>query len=519
MKEASRSLENVQDKSSESYKLSKGLYLHHEGDTYFRNRDYKRALESLESSLKFTEKLLKAHTDLARCYNSIGNCLYHLGKPMKALEFYNKAYKMQKELAGSEYHPDMPMYKNQIGTVYESLGEYDKAVEWYRGALSLLKELKLSGFHDEAHFQRNLANALMFQKKYVEAVEPADRAYGIRVSVLGNHPLTTQSIFQQAVLQANFGEYKKALKLFLEAWEMEKSLGAGNHSEVWQKIITGVEDMYDFSEKEFQQKFDQETDNILLNDLLQERDEISDKVIELYLQVSDHEKLKKYKNIKMALYKKVLVRSDFVAEKDYIYDKATLKSKVEQLYRDVGQKEKIPEFQENLLRTWQKQWEEGKDEKMKEAGVARERMINGILQLCKELQKKEMFRRYGEEVLSFYENKWEAKQSKMKPPEMKKFLRDIKQLATSIGDQEREKVYDEALQVGFNFLCCTRTGVHARNTFCSAEFTDDVKYILSYDSLSCQKEGIKSMIVKCNKYSSLCIVFRNSRALEFFQPF
>ncbi len=169
MAEASRSLEKVQDKSSESYKLSKGLYLRLEGETYYRNHDYTKSLESLKISLKFTEELLEAHTDLARCYNAIGNCLYHLGKPIKALEFYNRAYKMQEQLSGSEYHFDMPMYKNQIGTVYESQGEYDKAVKYYRDALRLLKELKLSGFYDEAHFQRNLSNALMFQKKCREA--------------------------------------------------------------------------------------------------------------------------------------------------------------------------------------------------------------------------------------------------------------------------------------------------------------------------------------------------------------
>ena len=245
MKEASCSLAIVQDKSSETYSLSRGLYLHHEGEAYYSNRDYKRALESLQSSLKFSEELLKVHTDLARCYNAIGNCHYALDKPIKALDFYKKAYQMQVELAGSEYHFDMPMYKNQIGTVYESQGEYDKAVEWYRGALSLLEELKLSGFHDEAHFCRNLANALMFQEKDDEAVKPANRAYNIRKRILGNHPLTVRSIFQRAVIQVRFGEYERALKLFLEAWEMEKSLGEGNHSEVWRMIITGVEDMYD----------------------------------------------------------------------------------------------------------------------------------------------------------------------------------------------------------------------------------------------------------------------------------
>ena len=533
MKEASRSLGTVQDKSSDSYKLSKGLYLQHEGEIYYRNGNYNRSLESLESSRKCTEELLKAHTDLARCYNAIGNCLYHLGKPMKALEFYNKAYQMQKDLAGSEYHLDMPMYKNQIGTVYESQGDYVAAVEWNRGALSLLEELKLSGFHDEAHFQRNLANALMFQKKYHEAVKPANRAYDIRKKILGNHPLTVRSIFQRAVLQANFGEHNIALKLFLEAWEMEKSLGTRNHSEVWRKIITGVEDMYDkttwlftskkkefkkdalkfckrfwdeekrsaqfgftkknreiidailylvgdkkdnetaedalwfydgvqsATEEEFQEEFDQETDSSVLNKMLKERDEFLDKVIELCLQLDDREKLTMYKNIKLALYKKVLMRPDLVGEKDYGYDKMTLKSKVEKLYQDLGEKEKIPEFQENLLGAWQKQWEEGRgEEKTKETGVARERMIKGILQLCKELNKEEMSRRYGEEALNFYEHIWEVKHAEMRPRDEKKFLRDIKQLASSIGDHKREMCYHEALQVGFYLLCNTRTDIH-----------------------------------------------------------
>ena len=249
LKEASCSLQKVQDKSSASFRLSKGFLLYSEGEIHWKKRGYKRALQSLESSLQLTEELLKVHTDLARCYNAIGNCHFHLHKPEKALSFYNIAYGMQKELAGSEYHFDIPMYKNQIGTVYEGQGEYEKAVQYYRDALRLLKELKLSGFHDEAHFCRNLANALMFQKKYSEAVEPAERAYNIRVKVLGNHPLTVRSIFQRAVLQANFKEFEKALELFLEAWKMEKSLGAANHSEVWRKIITGVEDMYEETAK------------------------------------------------------------------------------------------------------------------------------------------------------------------------------------------------------------------------------------------------------------------------------
>ena len=246
LREALHSMEKVEDQSTESFKLTKAFYSHTEGEILWRNRDYKKALASLQLSLTFSEELLKEHADLARCYNAVGNCCFHLNRPTEALQFFEKAYEMQERLAGFEHYFDLPMYKHQIGTAYESLQKYDKAVEYYRDALRLLEELNLSGLGDEAHFCREIANALLWQGKYSEAAEPAMRAYNIRKKLLKNHPLTVRSIFQRAILQHCLRDYEGALKLYLEAWEMEKSLDVGNHSEVWQKIITGAEDMCDF---------------------------------------------------------------------------------------------------------------------------------------------------------------------------------------------------------------------------------------------------------------------------------
>ena len=246
LREALHSMEKVEDQSTESFKLIKAFYLYTEGEILWRNRDYKKALASLQLSLTFSEELLKEHADLARCYNAVGNCCFHLNRPTEALQFFEKAYEMQERLAGFEHYFDLPMYKHQIGTAYESLQKYDKAVEYYRDALRLLEELNLSDLGDEAHFCRDIANALLWQGKYSEAAEPAMRAYNIRKKLLKNHPLTVRSIFQRAILQHCLQDYEGALKLYLEAWEMEKSLDVGNHSEVWQKIITGVEDMCDF---------------------------------------------------------------------------------------------------------------------------------------------------------------------------------------------------------------------------------------------------------------------------------
>lgn len=219
LKAAFCSLEKVEDESSGSFELTRGFYLCVKGEILWRNRDYEKALATLKLSLTFSELLLKEHTDLARCYSAIGISLYALNLSWKVVEFYEKVYKMQKKLASSENHFDIPMYKNQIGTAYEALEDYEKAVQRYKDALNLLEELKLSGYWDEAHLQRNLANALMFQRKYEDAIKPSERAYNIRKKLLGNHPQTVRSIFQRGVLQVKLRHPKEALQQFLEAWE------------------------------------------------------------------------------------------------------------------------------------------------------------------------------------------------------------------------------------------------------------------------------------------------------------
>ena len=526
------SLKQVDDKSTESFKLTQGLYLYFEGEIYYQNKDYQKAIKCLESSLDLMEGPSKLDTDLARCYNALGNCYYGLGRPEKSLEFYNKALKMREELSSSNFHYDMPVYKNQIGIVHEDKGEYDEAVKCYKDALELLEELKCLGYEDEALFRRNLANVYVRQEKYKEAEEEAKKAFKIRLKILGNHPDTVRSIFQLGVIQANLKAYGKALDFFLEAWEMEKLLGAGNQSAVWRRIIKGVFDMHKFlkkkgaekekeefrqdalafcerfwkeekaspqfnftpynkeiidailyllekrtslfgltdkkekalidqyerealwfyegmqgiTEESFNNEFDGATDNKLLNELLRERTAFLDKLIEFCSRHDKHEKLRKHKQEKMALFKKVLVRSDFVGEKTQ--EKSTLRKVIEDLYEDFGEKGSIKGFRENLLTTWQRQWEEGKGkEESREKLLARWRIINGILKLCKELEMEDLRKRYGKEALSFGDGLLESRRSEMKNVEINRLLNELKEVALSIGDRKRKNTYRDALQV------------------------------------------------------------------------
>ena len=528
LQEAAHSLEKVQDKTTTNFKRTQGLYSCTEGEIYYKTQDFKKALQSLKLCLHYMEELPEVNIRLARCYNAMGNCYYHgLEDYTKALEFYSKALKMTEEISGSsECHYDLPVYKNQIGTIYQGQGNYAEAIKYYKEAIRLLEELKISGCPDEANFQRNLPNAYLYQDNFKAAVEPAERAFDIRKKHLGDHPDTVRSIFQRGVIQYSIsGESEKALDLFKEAWEMEKSLQPGNHSVVWQLIIKHIialiqddsqkkkfekealafcqrlwkeekemstfsfnksskeiidtimkflrnrkrdeSKVYEYEEEElwfydafqssteqdFWGDFNGETDNSKLNEMICARIKLIDKILDLCDRLDQHEMRTKHQRIKLTIYRKVLFRPNFVGEKGN--EKATFKKAVEQLYGDLGEKERIAEFLESLLSSWIVHWEQrgGGADASEMSSLARERTIRGILKLCKDLNKEKLYRRFGKEALIFFEDLWREKFKEMNTRMTKRFLREIKDLASSVRDYKRERLYQDVYQVSCRRDC------------------------------------------------------------------
>ena len=69
------------------------------------------------------------------------------------------------------------------------------------------------------------------------------------------------------------------------------------------------------------------------------------------------------------------------------------------------------------------------------------------LQLCRELNKQKLYRRFGREAIIFYEHLWREKVEEMDTRRTKTFLREIKDLASSVEDYERERHYQDVYQV------------------------------------------------------------------------
>ena len=245
---ANESLKTVQKetKRTKFFKLTRSSYLFVQGEVYYSAGNMAKAPRNLHRSLKIMEDILQSHTSTTRCLNAIGNCHNRLDKPDEAIEYYTRAYEMRTEFSGSVNHFDMPVFKGQIGTVYELRGQiyqkeqqedeakkqFRKAIECYQEALELAKELKIPGMLNTALFNRNIANTYAWLREYEGAKQPAKDAYEIRKDILGNHPDTARSAFQMAEICRSLEDYDDAEEYYEQAWEIEKSLGAGNHSAV-----------------------------------------------------------------------------------------------------------------------------------------------------------------------------------------------------------------------------------------------------------------------------------------------
>jgi len=119
-----------------------------------------------------------------------------------------------------------------------------------------------------------------------------------------------------------------------EKYEIEKSV----------LLLDMYEGLLSVTEEQFQARFEQETNNTMLNEMMKERDEILERSIELSRELDERKKLLKFLKSKLALHKMALVRRDFIGKKENAFDKAKLKSTVEELYKFVGQEENVPEF-------------------------------------------------------------------------------------------------------------------------------------------------------------------------------
>ena len=393
LKKAETSMNQVDEKGTDWFRLTEAKYLFTVGRVYQEAFPPERSLEEFLESLRIMDQLLGDHTDKARCLNAIGNCYQHLEASDSAIEYFKRAHDMRESLSGEE-HYDMPMYKSQIGAVFDHKGDYDKAIEWYQSAIDLEEKLEISGFYENtAAYYRNIANAYIYKGQYAEAVEPAQKAYDIRKEVLGDHPDTTRSIFQLGLIWNLQEEREKAVTFYKEAWEMEKSLEKGHHSAVRDRIVEDLRELYDDLHRKKEKRLFEED------------------ALNFYCRIWDEEK----------------------SFKEFQFSASTRKiiHMIIDLYKALGSKEaELKMYQREVLKLYKDAWEkirgtlaELKGDKTREIVErvikARGEILVGIIEFVQALHDKELvkelvsnkaeMKKFQEEALHSYEKIWEQR--------------------------------------------------------------------------------------------------------------
>ena len=421
VEEARGLLKRVQRESqkTELFKLAKSSRLFVKGQVLNRAGNRPKALKRLRHSLEIMEDQLKNHTSICRCLNAIGNCYSNLGNPEEAIKFYTRAYEMRQDLSGSKGHFDLPLFRSQIGTAYESMAikeyinkhrmtpvakeNFRNAIEYYQEALDLAKELNLKGILYTALYNRNIANACSWLMEFEEAKTFAYNGYQIRKDILGKHPLTVRSTFQMAENSRSLEDYDKAKEYYEEAWEIEKSLGQGNHSEVRDRIIKIYEGMLPKGRKRAFQK----------------------EVVEFYQRSWDEEK--SFEGFQFSQMNMKII--DGINER--LGEEA-----------DVNTRRK---YQSEALWFYEGAWNSPDTKRLPYA--QREHILQTLLRLCKVVKNKELFEKYQKESFGFYERRWKKNCSESAKQDKIDLLTTLQDLATSLGYERKARKYHTLLQV------------------------------------------------------------------------
>ena len=457
------------------------------GNCYYHGpKDYNKALEFYSKTIKVIEEIRGSseyHYELPVLRNQIGAVYEGQGNYPKAIEYYKEAIRLLEELNISGSLEEANFQRN-LANAYMRFDKFEEAVEPAKRAFEIRK--RHLGDHPDtvrSIFQLGVIQDFISLESE-KALDLFKKAWEMEKSLQrGNHSVVWKLIIEHVIhfikddIEKKTFE-KEALAFCQRLWKEEKEISTFGFNKFTKDIIDtlmqllrdGERDesiIYEYekeglwfydgfqssTEQDFWRDFDGETDNGKLNEMICDRVQLIDKILDLCDRLDQHEMRTKYQRIKLTIYRKVLVKPNVVGEKGN--EKERIKKAVEQLYTELGEKERIVHFLESLLGSWIVHLEQrgGGADASELSSLARERTIRGILQLCKELNREKLYRRFAKEALIFYEDLWREKIEEMDARMIKKFLREIKDLASSVRDYERERHYQAVYQVSCKRDC------------------------------------------------------------------
>ncbi|MCD1295964.1 hypothetical protein CUJ83_13255 [Methanocella sp. CWC-04] len=143
----------------------KALISFYTGVVYFEKKDYAKAIESFEVSLKnVTEPI-----DLVTIHNNIGSCAVNLGDVYRAEEEFDAMENLAGKLRGKHIHQCRLVSNNYMGIVSRIKGDYSKAMEYYKKTIKMC--VRINDSEGIANQLGNMGLVYSYKKDYIRALQ------------------------------------------------------------------------------------------------------------------------------------------------------------------------------------------------------------------------------------------------------------------------------------------------------------------------------------------------------------
>jgi CHAT domain-containing protein len=225
--------------------------LEEQGEAYFGQKDYDKALEVFVSGLAVAEKELgKNHILFALSCENLAFMYTFLGQYEKAEALFLEGKSIREKVAGRENQEYATTCIN-LADLYKAQAFYPKAEELYLEARDVLRKACSDSSNEYALGTNNLAVLYIILDQNKKAESMLLEARKIWGKVLGKQsPDYATTSNNLGILYQNMGEYSKAEVLYIESREIQGKL-SGTNSVDYATACNNLGDLYREEENYF----------------------------------------------------------------------------------------------------------------------------------------------------------------------------------------------------------------------------------------------------------------------------
>jgi len=214
---------------SDKAQYDEAAFLNLLGLAYNALGESRKAIEFYEQALAISKEIGDQQGEGAVPGN-LGNAYRDLGETRKAIEYFEQILKLHREI-GDRWNEGKDL--NNLGIAYADLGEFRKAIEYYEQDLAIAREI--GDRRGEGAVLGNLGIAYSHLGETRKAIE----YYGLRLTIareIGDMRGEANALFNSSLTLHQLGEHSEAIEKAEDALQIFEQMESPNAERVKQKL-------------------------------------------------------------------------------------------------------------------------------------------------------------------------------------------------------------------------------------------------------------------------------------------